>query len=72
MRPLNGGLSSLSGSNGVGDHGGPSVVQSGGGGQSGLPPSPPGHDRDPRTTSIQVLRMKAKEYEENINKRLMV
>lgn len=33
-------------------------------------PSPPGHD--PRTTSIQALRMRAKEHVENITKGLQM
>lgn len=41
-----------------------------GGHVAAAPPSPPGHD--PRTTSIQALRMRAKEHVESITKGLQM
>ncbi|XP_048514781.1 retinal homeobox protein Rx-like isoform X2 [Athalia rosae] len=78
MRSLNGGgLSSLvlssvvggevissSSSSGGGTNGGAGGLGNGGNGQSQHSPSPPANGHDPRTSSIQELRMRAKEYKE--------
>ncbi|XP_046426537.1 retinal homeobox protein Rx1 [Neodiprion pinetum] len=74
MRPPNGGLSSLGGGGGS-DGGSSSSVGGGGNGrgsgeQPGLSVSPTGTDQ--RTSSIQALRMRAKEYEDNISKNLQM
>ncbi|XP_012282155.1 retinal homeobox protein Rx1 [Orussus abietinus] len=50
--------------------GGMTNIGDGGGGHVPPPPSPPGHD--PRTSSIQELRMRAKQYVENIKGLQMV